>query len=146
MRLLRSILVAFTVATVGLTASAATSSSPTVVMPGQIHWAAQPGNFSMGVLYGDPSKSGFYVMRLKLPANWTYPAHYHPGRENVTVISGTFYAGLGTKMDKAKGIAFPAGSFVSMPPDVRHYAFTKSGPVVIQIEGNGPSQDIMVKK
>lgn len=142
MRLFRSVLVALALAAISATAWAA---SPTIVKPGQEHWMPQPGNFSMAVLYGDPSKAGFYVIRLKLPANWTFPVHYHPRQENVTVISGTFYAGLGTKMDKAKAAAFPAGSFVAMPANVRHYAFTRSGPVVIQIVGQGPSVNTMMK-
>jgi len=122
------------------------ASGPVVVMPGQEHWAAQPGNFSMAVLYGDPSKSDFYVVRLKLPANWTFPVHYHPARENVTVISGTLYAGLGTKMDKSKAAAYPAGSFISLPAKLPHFAFTKSQPTVIQLEGTGPMENTMMKK
>ena len=128
-----------------LSSVALAASGPTVVISGQEHWAAQPGNYSMAVLYGDPSKSGHYVIRLKIPANWTFPAHYHPGRENVTVISGTFYAGLGTKLNKNAATAYPAGSFVSLPAKLPHYAFTKSDPAVIQIEGDGPSQNIMEK-
>ncbi len=60
-----------------------------------------------------------------------FPAHYHPGRENVTVISGTFYAGMGKKYDARKLTAFPPGSFISIPGGQPHYAMTK-GPAVIQ--------------
>jgi anti-sigma factor ChrR (cupin superfamily) len=121
------------------------ASAPVVVTPGQEHWVAQPGHFSMAVLYGDPSKGGFYVVRLKLPANWAFPAHYHTSRENVTVISGTFYAGLGNKLDKDKVMAYPAGSFVSLPPKLAHYALTRSSPAVIQLEGSGPMENVMMK-
>ena len=115
-------------------------------MPGQVKWTTQqPGNFGMAVVYGDPSKSGFYVIRLKLPANWTFPVHHHPTQENVTVLSGTFYAGIGSKMNRGAAMAFPAGSFIAMPANVDHFAFTRSGPVVIQIDGMGPSQNIMSK-
>lgn len=129
-----------------MNSAALAADSPTVVTPGQEHWAAQPGNYSMAVLYGDPAKSGFYVVRLKIPANWTFPAHYHPSRENVTVISGMFYAGMGNKLDKNKVAAYPAGSFVSLPAKMPHYALTKSQPAVLQLEGMGPMQDIMIKK
>ncbi|HET9095235.1 MAG TPA: cupin domain-containing protein [Candidatus Baltobacteraceae bacterium] len=129
----------------GIGGAAWAASSPTIVMPAQLKWQPQPGNYSMAVLYGNPGKSGYYVIRLKLPPNWTFGTHYHPAQENVTVISGTFYAGLGSKMDKSKVTAFPAGSFVAMPPNVRHYALTKSEGAVIQIDGQGPSKDIMVK-
>ncbi len=119
--------------------------NPTVVLPSQVKWQPQPGNFSMAVVYGDPSKSGFYVMRLKLPANWSFPVHYHPNQENVTVLSGTFYAGIGKKFDAKKAMAFPAGSFIAVPANLPHFALTK-GPAIIQLEGQGPSKDVMMKK
>lgn len=124
--------------------AASAASGPTVVMPGQEKYAAQPGNFQMAVLYGDPSKPGLWVVRLKLPANWMFPVHYHPSRESVTVISGTFYAGIGKKIDKARASAFQAGSFVSVPPNLPHYAFTK-GPAVIDITGTEPLKNVMIK-
>lgn len=132
------------VAAIGAAAYAA--SDPVTVVPGREHWTAQPGNYSMALLYGNPSKDGFYVMRLKLPPNWTFPAHYHPGRENVTILSGTFYAGLGSKFDKSALKAYPAGSFISLPPKVAHYAATKAEGAVIQLEGIGPFADVMIKK
>jgi quercetin dioxygenase-like cupin family protein len=120
------------------------ASAPTIVMPGKEQWVAQQGGYSMAVLYGDPSKSGFYVVRLKTGSNWTFPPHYHPGRENVTVISGTFYAGIGKKMDAKKMTAFPAGSFISLPPGTPHYAMTKQ-PAVIELTGTEPMKNVMLK-
>lgn len=61
------------------------------------------------------------------------------------MLSGTFYAGIGAKMNKSTAGAFPAGSFIALPANVKHYAFTKSGPVVIQIDGMGPNENIMEK-
>ena len=142
MRILRSTLALVFFGALVSTVLAA--SSPTVVMPGKEKWAPQPGGYSMAVLFGDPSKPGLYVVRLKTGANWTFPAHFHPGRENVTVISGTFYAGIGKKMDAKKLMAFPAGSFISMPPGMAHYAMTKE-PAVIEISGVEPLKDIMEK-
>lgn len=144
MRLLRAAIVAFAVLSLGVTASASTGSTPTIVMPDSVHWAQQPGNFQMAVLYGDPTKPGFYVLRLKLPANWAFPVHHHPQQENVTVLSGTLYAAVGSKFNKSAATAFPAGSFVAMPANVKHFAFTKA-PAIIQIDGTGPSQNVMEK-
>lgn len=143
---MRSTALIFSAALLAVLGTAAIAAdAPTISMAGQEQWKAQPGNYSMAILYGDPSKAEFYVMRLKMPANWTFPVHYHPGRENVTVISGTFYAGMGSKFDKTKVTAFPAGSFVSMPAKLPHYALTESSPAVIQLEGIGPMDNIMVK-
>jgi quercetin dioxygenase-like cupin family protein len=141
-RLRIAVLLAFVAALGGVALAAST---PTVMVAGQERWAPQPGNFSMAVLYGDPSKSGFYVVRLKVPPNWSFPAHTHPQRENVTVISGTFYAGIGRKLNKNAVQAYPAGSFVSLPANIPHYALTRSSPAVVQVEGQGPFQTTMIK-
>jgi uncharacterized RmlC-like cupin family protein len=118
----------------------------TVVMPGEEHWVPQSDHSTMAVLYGNPDGSGFYVVRIKVPPNWSFPAHYHPMRENVTVISGTFYVGLGTTLDKSNATAYPAGSFVSLPAKVPHYALTRSTGAVIQLEGIGPFDTVMIHK
>ncbi|MDP9016867.1 MAG: cupin domain-containing protein [Candidatus Eremiobacteraeota bacterium] len=120
------------------------ASSPTVVMPGKEHWVKQDGGYSMAVLYGDPSKDGYYVVRLKTGANWTFAPHYHPGRENITVISGVFYAGMGKKMDMKKLTAYPAGSFMSVPANTVHYAMTKE-PAIIELSGTEALKDVMAK-
>lgn len=143
MRPLSILLAALLAGAAGVAAIAA--GTPTVVMNGQEQWKPQPGNFDMATLYGDPSKAEFYVVRLKVPANWSFPAHTHPERENVTVISGTFYAGLGTKLDAAKVTAYPAGSFISLPAKLPHYALTKDEGAVIQLEGTGPMSNDMIK-
>lgn len=122
------------------------ASSPTVVMPGHETWQKPQMGASEAVLFGNPGKSGFYVVRLKVGPNWNFPVHYHPTQENVTVLSGTLYAGVGNTVDKSKAIAFPAGSFIAMPANVRHFAFTKGTGAVLQIDGMGPEKDIMAKK
>jgi quercetin dioxygenase-like cupin family protein len=144
MRLFRTALLALTVLALGAAAWAA--DNPIVVMSGHESWGKPEMGASQAVLYGDPNKAGFYVVRLKVGPNWSFPAHFHPQRENVTVISGTLYAGLGDKLNRNAGMAYKAGAFVSMPPNVRHYAYTKSDGAVIQIDGQGPEKDMMVKK
>jgi hypothetical protein len=36
-----------------------------------------------------------FTIRLKLPADYKIPAHWHPAIEHVTVLSGTFNLGMG---------------------------------------------------
>lgn len=133
----------------GLTgAGFAASTSPTIVKPNQVHWVAGTGPLKgaqVAMLVGDPSKSGPYVFRLKLPANTKFMSHYHGDTEMVTVISGTFYAGIGDKFDASKLMALPAGTFVSVPAKVHHYAMTKTV-TVIQLEGYGPFSMTAVEK
>jgi quercetin dioxygenase-like cupin family protein len=133
--------------TVGI-AYAATMAAPTVFTPATTHWVAgtglEKGTYN-AVLAGDPTKAGFYVVRSKLPAGTAFPAHYHNERENVTVISGTLWVGVGDKMNKAKMKPLGPGSFVVVPAKLHHYAMTKVD-TVIQIEGIGPETMIAVKK
>jgi hypothetical protein len=81
-----------------------------VTAPGDIKWGDAPPIFQKGakmtVLYGDPSKEGLFIVRLKVPANYKIMPHTHPTDENVTVISGEFAIGMGDKVD-AKTKALP---------------------------------------
>jgi hypothetical protein len=74
-----------------------------------VKWGPVPPNLPAGaqlaVISGDPFKEGLYVIRLKMPADYKVPAHYHPRYENVTVLSGEFNVGMGDKLDTTKGMA-----------------------------------------
>jgi len=96
-----------------------------------------PKGAQLAVLQGDPSKSGPFVMRLKVPANYKIAPHWHSKDENLTVVSGTFYLAEGDKVDTAHAHAMKAGSFHYLPGNTRHYAFSKA-PAVVQVHGDGP--------
>ncbi len=83
--------------------------------------------------------TGDYTVRLKMPDGYRIEPHWHPLRENVTVISGTFKVGMGDQFDKSKMGDFPAGSFAYLDPDMHHYAMA-SGEVVVQVHGKAPLQ------
>jgi quercetin dioxygenase-like cupin family protein len=109
--------------------------------PDAVKWGPAPPSLPKGamaaVLTGDPSKSGAYVIRLKMPANYKIPAHHHPTTENVTILSGGFHAGMGDKLDADKGQAFEPGGFVSMPAGMNHYAWATTE-TIVQVHGDGP--------
>jgi len=65
--------------------------------------------------------------------------HWHPLRENVAVISGTFKVGMGDTFDTEKMGAFPAGSFAYLAPDMHPYALAH-GEVIVQVHGAAPLQ------
>jgi hypothetical protein len=118
--------------------------SKNVYTPNSIPWGPVPPFLTTGahlaVLEGDPSAStGDYTIRLKMPDGYRIAPHWHPSRENVTVISGTFKVGMGDQFDTSKMGAFPAGSFAYMDPDMHHYAMA-SGEVVVQVHGKSPLQ------
>ena len=72
-----------------------------------VKWGPGPSGLPKGamiaVISGDPSKDGPSVVQLKLPANYQIPAHHHSKTENITVLSGSFHAGMGDKLDVKKG-------------------------------------------
>ncbi len=108
---------------------------------GQVKWAPAPPSLPKGamiaVISGDPAKDGPYVVRLKLPANYTVPAHRHPTVENITVMSGSFHVGMGTKRDVKKAMSFGSGGFVSLPARTDLYVWTTKA-TVLQVHGTGP--------
>jgi hypothetical protein len=94
----------------------------------------------LAVLEGNPSaQSGDYTVRLKMPDGYRIAPHWHPQRENVTIISGTFRVGMGDRFDESKMGAFPAGSFAYLDPEMHHYAMA-SGETVVQVHGSAPLQ------
>lgn len=109
--------------------------------PDAIEWKPGPGSLApgakMAVLEGDPTKDGFFTMRLWLPDGFTIAPHWHPKMEHVTVISGTFQLGMGETVDPAAYKSFPAGSFAFMSPGMRHFARAQ-GDTVIQVHSVGP--------
>lgn len=98
----------------------------------------------VAVLAGNPQKTGLYIVRIKIPAGTVFAPHYHNETENVSVVSGALWVGLGDKMNKAKMMALPAGSFVQVPAKLHHYAMTKTA-TVIDITGIGPETMMAVK-
>jgi hypothetical protein len=92
------------------------------------------------VLYGDPTKPGVFVTRVKFSAGWKDMPHWHPDEvRTVAVLSGTFYFASGEKWDETKFKAYPAGTFYSEPSKAPHYTWAKDGEVIIQVTGVGPS-------
>ena len=58
--------------------------------PAEIRWVRNPaGTNEQAILFGDPSKPGPYVARIKwLPGNMSRP-HFNPNDRFFAVISGT---------------------------------------------------------
>ncbi len=55
----------------------------------------------------------------------------------MTVISGTFRAGMGTTFDDAKLSDLGRDSFISIPAEHAHYAMAR-GETVVQVHGLSP--------
>jgi quercetin dioxygenase-like cupin family protein len=99
-----------------------------------------PPGAQLAVLEGDPgASSGDYTIRVKMPDGYKIAPHWHPKRENVTVISGKFKLRMGDKFETGPMKTYPAGGFFYMDPDMHHYAMA-SGATIIQVHGESPLQ------
>jgi len=74
-----------------------------------------------------------------MPDGYRIAPHFHPLRENVTVISGTFRLGMGDVFNATKTRAFPTGSFAFLDPNMHHYAMA-CGETIVQVHGSSPLQ------
>jgi quercetin dioxygenase-like cupin family protein len=126
----------------GTTVQDATPTAPSASKSNQgITWGPAPAFLPPGaqiaVLEGDPTAAGTFTIRLKLPNGYKIPPHTHPTVENVTVLSGTFRAGMGTTFDDAKLSDVGRDGFISIPAEHAHYAMAR-GETVVQVHGLSP--------
>jgi pimeloyl-ACP methyl ester carboxylesterase/uncharacterized RmlC-like cupin family protein len=94
---------------------------------------------STTVVFGDPSKSGFYTIVLSVPAHTTIQAHTHRDDRMAVVVSGTWHFGYGDHFDERALKSLPPGSVYSEPGAVTHFARTDAEPVLVEISGYGPT-------
>jgi hypothetical protein len=108
-------------------------------LPDQIHWVDSPSGISQAVLRGDPTKPGPYIVLATWHAHHMSRPHFHPNDRFITVISGTWWVGTGTKYEPDKTVPLPAGSFVTHFGKQVHYDGAKDGDVTLEIAGEGPA-------
>jgi quercetin dioxygenase-like cupin family protein len=124
-------------------ADASSGTKKNAYTPTEMTWGDAPPIIPPGaklaVLDGNPMGDELYTIRLKFPDGYRVGPHWHPKREEVTVISGALKLGMGDKFEAAKLKSYPGGSFFYMDPDMHHYAQAK-GATEIQIHGRGPVQ------
>ena len=108
--------------------------------PADIKWVRNAaGTNEQAVLFGDPSKPGPYVARIKwFPGNMSRP-HFHPNDRFFVVISGTWWMGTGETFDPASTVPAPAGSYVIHYGGKIHYDGAKDEETIIQVWGIGPA-------
>lgn len=113
----------------------------TIVTPTNLNWVnvpSLPPGAKFALIEGNLSNAVPFTARIRFPPNYNIPAHRHPAIEHVTVLSGEFNMGLGDRLDKNRGDSLPVGSFVVIPPNTNHFAWTTEEETIIQIHGVGP--------
>lgn len=123
-------------------AKSAAATRKNAFTPDDIQYGPAPDFLTPGavlaVLEGNPmAATGDYTVRLKMPDGYKIAPHWHPKRENVTVISGALKVGMGNKFDESKMMSFAAGSFAYLDPSMHHYGMA-SGETILQIHGMAP--------
>jgi uncharacterized protein (TIGR02246 family) len=97
-----------------------------------------PG-MKLAVMQGDPGAKGPYVIRLMFPAGYRFPVHWHPGIENLTVVSGPFQLAHGNTADWSALKTYAPGDYIYIPPRHAHFGGSAaSAASVIQLHGEGP--------
>src|SRR5207244_13632782 len=106
-------LLALTIGCLGASPAWAQAAAHIMVSPADLKWAdvpSLPPGAKIAVIEGPPTEAVPFTFRLKFPANYKIPAHWHPAIEHVTVISGAFNLGTGDKFDEKKTMPLPVGS------------------------------------
>jgi hypothetical protein len=123
-------------------AQAQVSAESVVSLPGDIVFKAPPKGAGpeTAVLYGDPTKPGVFVMRVRFPQGYKVMPSWRPDPwRTAVVLSGTFYYGIGEQWDEAKLAAYPLGTFFAHPARHPHFAWAKDGEVIVQFTAMGPT-------
>ena len=90
----------------------AQSTDHIMVTPETLEWAdvaSLPPGAKIAIIEGPMNEAMPFTVRLKFPANYQIPAHWHPVIEHVTVLSGTFNMGMGDEFDQTKTTALTVG-------------------------------------
>lgn len=111
------------------------------ILPEELDWKpfpAFPPEARLSIVVGHPAEAGLYVIRVKLPAGIKLMPHRHPENRIYTVMSGTFFIGVGEQFDPDALVAYPPGSVVLLPGNTWHFHWARSGEYITQVVGTGP--------
>lgn len=129
-------------AAIGLAASSALAQAPGAVFSqDKLKWNAGPIDLPRGaevaMLFGDPTRGGPFILRLRAPKGYEVAPHKHSAMETMTVLSGAVRYGQGAKLDPTAEKALSAGGFASTAAEVGHWVKFDDD-TVIQVSGVGP--------
>ena len=143
----RILLILSLVTGVAASAHAQNAGESLATMPTDIVWKAPAlgSGPHTAVTYGDPTKPGVYVVRVKFPAGIKLMPHFHPDEWRTgIVLSGNYHFGLGEQWDESKLKPYPTGTFFSEPKATPHFVWAKDGEVIVQFTAMGPTAVIPI--
>lgn len=130
--------------------SLAMASGHVMKQASEMEWKAGPDSLPPGVqmtvIDGSPKEKGPFTMRLKFPANFKVPPHWHTKDENLTILEGEFNMGMGDKFDESATHKIMPEGYIKMPAKTRHFAMSGPQGATLQLHGMGPFDITYVNK
>jgi quercetin dioxygenase-like cupin family protein len=118
----------------------------TIVKPDELVWTPGTDGPDIAVVYGDPMKPAFYIIRARFKPGVMSKPHSHPTDRHVTVISGTWWAGTSADGDRSKTVPLGPGSYMIHPAGAVHFDGAKDVEAIVEIKGIGPAPSIPAGK
>lgn len=117
-----------------------------IVSPDQVEWrtVALFPDVKTATVSGNPQE-GMYSIYAVYKAGGKAPSHVHPDARIVTVISGTFYSGIGTEFDEKNLRVLRPGLTIIIPANTPHFGWAKEGEVMLLETGAGPTATKLAK-
>ena len=116
----------------------------TTVIPGDKKWEkagkTMPYGMRVMYIYGDPTKPGPYIFRIRVPTAYRLPPHKFPDDRIVTILKGIWWTGVGDRYDPFKMDEYNAGTFYVTKAGTPHFDFARTE-VILQIMGFGPVEN-----
>ena len=97
-----------------------------------------PPGALVAIVHGDPNvRNRDFVIRIRFPAGYRFPARWHEESEHITVLQGSFLYAIGDEVDDTMLQRYGPGDFIFAPARVAHYGGARLV-TVIQVHGTGP--------
>jgi hypothetical protein len=115
-------------------------SGMTTVIPGDKQWQknkAMPYGMRIMYLYGDPSKPGPYVARIRVPTGYKIPPVKYPDDRVTTILKGIMWNAEGERYDPMKMQELGAGTMFVTPANTPHFQWARTE-LILQVVGFGP--------
>ncbi len=118
-----------------------------IIQPDELVWQPYAGfeGLFVATVYGDPRWEGLYIIRAKFSPGVMSRPHFHSTDRLATVISGTWYAGIGEKFDVDATQPVKAGGFMLHPAGKAHFDGAKEEEVIVEIRGFGPVKTTLIE-
>ena len=115
-------------------------SGMTTLVPGDKQWEknkAMPYGMKVMYLYGDPSKPGPYVFRIRIPTGYKIPPVKYPDDRITTILKGIMWNAEGERYDPMKMKEWEAGTMFVTPANTPHFQWARTE-LILQVVGFGP--------